>query len=100
LRIDHNNENRPALNLFYYTSINILSFFISFLMSLVVGIRYLNTSMKVKVEMKEVLRVIRSGEAHINLYKKHEHTADCDHTHDHDHDHEHEEHGLLHAHEL
>jgi hypothetical protein len=52
--------------------------------------------MKVKVEFHEVLRVMRSGESHVNLYKKHEHTAECNH----EHDHEHEEHGLLHAHEL
>ena len=57
--------------------------------------------MSVKVKYNEVLRVMQSGESHINLYKSHVHShavnEECSEDDGHDHG---EKHGLLHAHEM
>ena len=59
--------------------------------------------MSVKVKYNEVLRVMQSGESHINLYKSHVHShganEECSEDDGHEHDHG-EKHGLLHAHEM
>ena len=57
--------------------------------------------MSVKVKYNEVLKVMQSGESHINLYKSHVHSHAADEECSGDEDHVHDEkHGLLHAHEL
>ena len=67
---EHNFEEGNKIYSFYVLSVNLICFFMSFILMALVICRYVNKSMSKRKSFNEVLAIMQSGEAHINFYKK------------------------------